>query len=129
REQTIEGLERFRQLFGDWPKTVAQHYECDENIYWGDDRLTGFPHRLAYNALTGWRNHNAFHGHTPGHRLYWSDLCRERIRYVRNFVFMDINTLAACPAMPYRDLDRPDVNLWYASTDGHNAKAFIEMLS
>ena len=35
REQTIEGLERFRQLFGDWPYTSSQHYECGENMYLG----------------------------------------------------------------------------------------------
>jgi hypothetical protein len=129
RERTAEGLERFRQYFGAWPCTGSQHYECKENIYWGDERLSSLPRRLVYNLLTLWRNHNVFHGHVPGHPHYWSDLCRERIRYVRNFVFADINTLTACPFMPYRDPGRPDVNLWYASTGGHNAETFVRTLS
>jgi hypothetical protein len=129
RESTIEGLERFRRLFDGWPKTGSQHYECKENMYWGDERLSSAGLRLAYNLLTRWRNHNVFHGHVPGHPNFWSDLCRERIRYVRNFVFADINTLADCPFMPYRDPARPDVNLWYASTDGHNAETFVRVLS
>ena len=129
RAQTEEGFERFRQIFGEWPKTISQHYECRENIYWGDDRLSEPSHRLIYNLLTRWRNHDAFHGHVPGHEMYWSDLCRERVRYVRNFVFREMNTLSACPFMPYRDPDRPDANLWYASTDGHNAETFVRMLS
>ena len=129
REQTAEALERFRLIFGDWPKTISQHYECKENMYWGDDRLSEASHRLIYNALTRWRNHHSFHGHVPGHELYWSDLCRQRVRYIRNFVFLDINTLAMCPYMPYRDPDRPDANLWYASTDGHNAESYVRMLS
>jgi hypothetical protein len=61
--------------------------------------------------------------------MYWSDLCRERVRYVRNFVFRELNTLGTCPYMPYRDPDRPDVNLWYASTDAHNSETFVRMLS
>jgi hypothetical protein len=129
REQTAEGLERFRQIFGEWPKTITQHYECKENMYWGDDRLSEPSHRFVYNALTRWRNHNAFHGQVPGHELYWSDLCHQRVRYIRNFVFRDINTLAICPHMPYHDLDRPDANLWFSSADGHNAEAFVGMLS
>ncbi len=129
REQTKQGLDRFRRFFGTWPVTASQHYECRENIYWGDERLSSSTNRLIYNILTRGRNHKAFHGGDPGHELFWSDLCRERIRYVRNFVFAEINTLKACPFMPYRDNDRPDVNLWYSSTDGHNAATFLKTLS
>ena len=129
RAQTALGLERFRECFGDWPKVAAQHYECRENIYWGERRLSSASHRLFYNVLTLGRNRNAFHGDDPQHELYWSDLCRQRIRYVRNFVFADINTLKACPVMPYRDAERPDINLWYSSTDGHNAATFVRALS
>ena len=130
REQTVEGLDRFRQFFGDQPITISQHYACIERYpTWGDERLSFPPHRFVYNLLTRWRNHNAFHGHVPGHRHYWGDLCRERIRYVRNFAFADINTLKACPYMPYHDPDRPDVNLWYASAEGRLAVSFNRTLS
>ena len=98
-------------------------------MYWGDDRLSSATNRLIYNVLTRWKNHKTFRGDTPGDELYWSDLCRERIRYVRNFVFADINTLKACPFMPYHDPDRPNVNLWYASTHGHNVESFLATIS
>ena len=49
REQTVEGLERFRQCFGQWPVTASQHYECMENMYWGDERLSSASLRLVYN--------------------------------------------------------------------------------
>ena len=42
-----------------------------------------------------------------GSPLFWGDKCRDHIKYVRNFVFDDINTLAACPHMPYHDRARP----------------------
>ena len=31
--------------------------------------------------------------------------------------------------MPYHDAGRPDVNLWYGSTGGHNVKTFVQSLS
>lgn len=129
REQTIEGFEKFHQLFGHWPATMSQHCDCSENIYWGDSRLTSPGHRMLYNLLTRGRNHGAFHGDVPGHPLYWSDICRDRVKYVRNFVFADMNTLAACPFMPYHDPARPDVNYWYASSEGHLIETFVKTIS
>ena len=129
RPETLAGFERFRELFGNWPKTMSQHYDCSENLYWGDDRLTSPSHRFVYNVLTRWKYHSTYYGHVPGHPMYWSDLCRERVTYVRNFVFSNINTLAACPFMPYHDPARPDVNYWYSSSEGHNVDSFTAMLS
>ncbi len=42
--------------------------------------------------------------------------------YVRNFVFDEINTLAACPEMPYFDPAKPFVNAWFASLPGRLAQ-------
>ena len=53
----------------------------------------------------------AFDGHVPGSPRFWGDLCRERVGYVRNFVYRDIDTLAACPYMPYVDPAKPYVPL------------------
>jgi len=129
RAATLEGFNIYRHHFGDWPRTLANHYECTEAIYWGVDRLSHPLYRFLYNAMTRWRNSNAFHGHAAGHPQFWGDLCRDRVRYVRNLVFQDINTLAACPFMPYHDPDRPFVNLWYSSTNGHNYETYTAALS
>lgn len=128
RDETIQALDRFRGYFGHCPFTMANHYNCGENIYFGSERVTGV-RRLAYNVLTGFHNHSRFAGHVPGHPLFWGDICRERIRYVRNFVFGDINTLKACPWMPYHDPGRPFVNYWFASSEGANVVSFNDRLS
>jgi len=127
REETIAGLDRFRELFGSYPQSMAQHFFCDENIYWGDHRVTGV-NRIAYNVMTRWKNRHFF-GQAAGHPLFWGDVCRERIKYVRNFVFADINTLKSCPMMPYHDPDRPYVNHWYASSEGANVNSFVERIA
>lgn len=127
REETRAALDRFQQIFGQFPDTMAQHFNCEENLYWGDKRLTGV-RRVLYNALTLGRNRQHFHGEVPGHQLYWGDLCAERIKYVRNFVFANVNTLAVCPEMPYHDPLRPLVPAWFASSEGSRRETFIATL-
>jgi len=128
REETAEALERFREYFGAYPSSMANHYYAEEGIYWGDARVSGLV-RLAYNLFTQGKNRGKFFGHVPGHPWFWGDLCRERIRYVRNFAFADINTLAACPMMPYHDPARPLVNQWYACSEGANVRSINERIS
>lgn len=128
REETAAALDRFQELFGGAPSILANHFENAEGMYWGSARLSGW-RQLLYNAATRWQNHNRFFGHTPGHELFWGDLCRRDIRYVRNFVFREIDTLAACPAMPYHDPQREYVQYWFACSEGSNRDAFVDMLS
>ena len=127
REQTKQGLDRFAELFGHDPITMANHYYSREGIYWADARLSGLQ-SAAYTILTRGRNRGQFTGHVPGSPEFWGDFCQSRIRYVRNFVFGEINTLKACPLMPYHDPDRPFVKLWYASSEGAQAPSFVRML-
>lgn len=128
REETIAALERFRDYFGSYPSSMANHYYSDEGIYWGDARVSGSV-RLLYNALTRWKNSGKYFGHVSGHPYFWGDLCRDRIRYVRNFAFAEINTLAACPFMPYHDPARPYVNQWYACSEGSNRLTFNQRIA
>lgn len=128
REEVRRGLQRFRDTFGHPPRTMANHTTCRENIYWGPHRVTG-KYRLIYNVLTGFRHTGSFHGHLEGDPYFWGDLCRDSISYCRNFVYADINTLKACPYMPYRDPRRPFVRSWFASSEGPRLDSFNRLLS
>ena len=128
REETRRGLHRFAGLFGSAPLTMANHSGCRENIYWGSHRLTGF-NQFAYDVLTAFRFHRKYRGHIEGDQFFWGDLCAERVKYVRNFVFADINTLKLCPWMPYHDPKRPYVKYWYASSEGPTVDPFVRCLS
>lgn len=128
REQSIRGLNRFAEIFSDFPKVMANHSACRENIYWGDSRLTGL-HASIYNLLTRYRFKGRYRGHLDGDKFFWGDVCKERVKYVRGFVFPEINTLKACPIMPYHDPQRPYVNYWYASSEGSEVKSFSRCIS
>jgi len=127
REETIRGIEAFRAYFGHDPYTMANHYNA-EAIYWGQARVTP-PRRAVYTMATLGRRAGVHFGEVEDHPSFWGDICRASVRYCRNFVFSNINTLAACSWMPYHDPLRPYVHAWYASTEGSNASRFTAALS
>jgi hypothetical protein len=128
REQTILGIERFRELFGAAPSAHANHTGCREAIYWGDQRLSE-PNHTVYNVLNRYATRGIYEGHVESSPLFWGDICRSEVRYVRNFVHGNVNTLGFCPQMPYHDPKRPYVRYWFASTEAPGADAFVRALS
>jgi hypothetical protein len=126
RTETIEALDLFKQYFGHDPDCMANHYNADA-VYWGPARLGGW-RRMLYNLATLGRMRSRHFGHIEGHPNFWGDICRDRVRYCRNFVYADINTLRMNPWMPYADPQRPFVRYWYSSSEGHQAPAFLKTL-
>lgn len=127
REVTARGIETFYQLFGHYPHSMANHSGCNEGIYWANSRLSGLQ-KAIYDALHLSRK-NVHQGHVETSPLFWGDLCRKKIKYVRNFSYGDINTLKACPVMPYRDPARPYVNYWFAASEGPRISSFNAIMS
>ena len=70
-----------------------------------------------------------FSGEDPASPHYWGDLARQRIRYVNQFTFEDINLLNVTPSFPYRLPDKPLVNRWFPTANGDNLDQFERLLS
>jgi hypothetical protein len=68
-------------------------------------------------------------GHKQSSAYFWGDLCLEKIDYVRNFVFQEINLDRVNPTMPYRDPARPFVKYWFSSCDGADLSRFCGAIS
>ncbi len=129
RDRIAEALDRFREVVGRDPRLHANHMGQDDALYWGADRLDGAT-RLAYRAARGLvRRGWASRGHVAGSPHFWGDLCHERINYVRNFVFREIDTLAVDPLMPYHDPRRPFVRHWFSASQGNNLESCRELLA
>jgi len=127
RDRTIEGIERFRSLFGTEPITYSTHLSNPEGIYFGPARLSGL--RRAFYELYARKHHRMrFRGHIEDDEFFWGDICRSRGKYFRNFVFADINTLRQCPEMPYHDPSKPYVNYWFASSEGQTVDSFVSTI-
>ena len=128
REKICFALDRFRELFGADPACMSNHQSSPEGLYWGPDRLSQ-PLQTVYRMRTRKLTGNGQQGHIEGSPYFWGDLCRQRIQFCRNFVFRDINTLKACPQMPYVDPERPYVNAWYSASEGANRDSFVRQLA
>jgi hypothetical protein len=127
RERTVAALERFRELTGSWPRAHANHGHNRENLYWGVDRVDLLPVRW-FCALTNRNPRDWFQGHRQGSPYWWGDLCHERIHYVRNLTFDEVNLLRINPGMPYRDPKRPFVRWWFSATDAEDCASFNHLL-
>jgi hypothetical protein len=128
RQRIDEALEHFKTLFGSYPSSMANHAESSEGIYWGHERVSGVA-QLCYRVRMRRFGRNPHQGHVKSSPYFWGDLCQQRIRYVRNFVFGGIDTLAACPVMPYYDAERPYVQAWYAASNGQILSSCLDLLS
>ncbi len=128
RQEIVESFERFREYFGAPPSSAANHYNTDA-LYWGSARLHPGWRRTLYRLASfgRQRDHNA--GHIEGSPYFWGDLCREHIRYFRNFVYREINTLKACPFQPYTDPERPYVRAWFCASEGTDCRSYVQTIS
>ena len=127
RSETINGIEKFYNYFGHYPISFANHADCEESIYWGDARITGI-YKILYSVIK-YKNVNRFKGHIKDNKYFWGDICKDKVKYVRNFVYNDINTLKQCPYMPYHDPLKPFVNYFFCSSDGSDVKRFNKLLN
>lgn len=128
REVTEEGLAVFADLLGQGPRTHCNHHDNRENLYWGPERLNSRALRLGYNLATGGRYRGHFQGQVEGSPYFWGDLCRERLLYVRNFVFAEINLDRVNPTLPYHDPCKPYVRGWFSSSEGGTVDSFCRLL-
>jgi hypothetical protein len=128
RERVAAGLERFRSIVGHDPSIHTNHVAQGEGIYWGPARLDG-PLRWFYQRYRTRRGIRPYDGALPASPNFWGDLCHTRIKYVRNFVFNNINTLKADPLMPYHDPRRQYVRYWFSASNGATPEQFCRLIS
>ncbi len=127
REETIRALDTFCDYFGAYPVSAANHFN-DDALYWGAARLHSPVRRGLYSLFTRGQNSGRFSGHIESSPYFWGDLCHRHIRYFRNLVYRDINTLKMCPDQPYHDPDRPYVREWFCSSEGSVCRSYLECI-
>lgn len=128
RERTQRGLEFFKQEFGSYPKLFCNHGHNRESLYWGSKRFQSLLLRQLFRfRLTD--AHDNYEGERDGSLFFWGDLCRQHIKYVRNFTFYRLNLLDVNPDMPYRLPNTPYVNYWFSTADAPDVQAFNRLLS
>jgi hypothetical protein len=128
RERTVRALEVFKREFGGYPRLFCNHGQNRDNLYWGHKRFRTAALRGIVRLLRP-RAASHYLGDVPGSEFFWGDLCRERIRYVRNWTFPRLDMLEVNPDMPYRSPATPCVNLWFSTADAPDVEAFVRLLT
>jgi len=126
REQILQSLEKFERLFGHSPRIHINHSQNFDNLYWGAGKLGTFPMATLYGLFF---ETAPSHGQDPESEYFWGDVAKDRISYVVNFSFHDINILKKNPLIPYHDPKKPYVNYWFHSSDGGFVDTFNELIS
>jgi hypothetical protein len=128
RERTIRALEFLKKEFGHYPKLFCNHGQNRENIYWGCKRFQIAPLRLLFRLAAREPPHY-YAGESEESEYFWGDLCKQYIKYVRNFTFYRLNMLEVNPEMPYRLPSTKYVNYWFSSADAEDVHEFNRLLS
>lgn len=123
REEIIEGIELFRRLLGFYPYMQINHARNPDNLYWGYKRFAAPLSWLV--RLLGRR----YWGDEAGSDCFWGDYAKRCIKYMRNLVFVEVNTIKCDPRMPYRVKSKDAYsNYWFSSSDGHSVREFVHLL-
>jgi hypothetical protein len=125
RDLVERGFQVFTESLGRSPRIHVNHLNNRDNIYWGVHRCTTALPRLAFRLAS---RGGPYEGNVEGSAYFWGDLCRERIDYVRSFVFEEINLLNVNPTLPYHNPAQPYVRSWFTSTFGDKAPNFCKAL-
>ena len=127
RNEIISGLNKYKEILGDFPKLHVNHSYNPDNIYCGSKRFS-FPFNLIVKTM--YSNYNNFFGEIRGSDYFWGDYHKKHIKYSRNYEIDNINTLQVNPYMPYKDKKYDEFcNFWYSSTFASNQWMFNKMVN
>lgn len=126
REETLAGLEEYCGALGEYPKMHINHSNNIENIYWGAKRFSGIVSKIYSRR----QKKVLSLGHNKDSEYFWGDICKEKIKYIRNRTFNGINTLKEDHRLVYRETGKDAYsNYWFSSSDGMRLEPFVNILT
>jgi len=127
RQEIIDGIDKYKNIIGQYPELHINHSYNPDNIYCGSKRFS-FPLDLLVKKM--YSQYNSFYGEIKDSKYFWGDLHKKIIKYSRNYEIDDINTLKKNPFMPYKDKQYEEFcNYWYSSTFASNQWMFNKMVN
>lgn len=133
REDVLEGFDFFEKNIGK-SQVLVQHNDIKENesIYWGSKRLV-FPLNIFFEIMAYFNpkgvHSNIYQGEIESSMYFWGDICKEKVRYVRNFVFPEINLFRITKKILHVRKSTKYVNRWFLSSEAPDIESFVKLLS
>jgi len=127
RNEILDGLEKYRELIGEYPRIHINHSYNPGNIYSGDKRF-GFPFNLILRLL--YPRYKHFYGDENSSSYFWGDIHKRIIKFNRNYEFDELNILKLNPEIPYKDSRYLDyANYWFSATFAPNPWCFNHVVN
>lgn len=125
RDLTLSGIDVFKSVFNEFPKLHANHAWNKENLYWGSKRFC-FPLGKIFGMR---RDPIEYEGEVESSIYFWGDICKERIKYVRNHTYDQLDLRSINAHRPYHDSSKGYVNYWFSSTDCRDINRFKKIVN
>jgi len=128
RIDILEGIEKFKNLLGEYPKIHINHSYNPDNIYSGEKRFARLLRPVVkkiYPQYVG-----KFSGEIPSSQFFWGDKHKQMIKFARNYEFDTLNIFKKIPELPYKDKEFIQYsNYWFASTFAPNQWIFNHIVN
>lgn len=131
RKEVLYAVDKIKETVGYYPKIHINHAWNEDNLYFGSKRFT-FPLNSLYPLIKKiMKEKNIVSlGDEKDSDYFWGDFAKRNIKYIRNMVFSDLNTISYDKYMPYKEKCKEEYsNYWFSSSDGYDCKTFINLLS
>ncbi len=88
RQEIIDGIDKYKNIIGQYPELHINHSYNPDNIYCGSKRFS-FPLDLLLKKM--YSQYDSFYGEIKDSEYFWGDLHKKIIKYSRNYEIDDIN--------------------------------------
>ena len=127
RAEILAGLEKYRELIGEYPRIHINHAYNPDNIYSGDKRF-GFPFNRILRIL--YPGYQYFSGENENSPHFWGDVHKRIINFNRNYEFDELNILKINPETPYKDRRYLKYsNYWFSTVFAPNPWCFNHVVT
>ena len=127
RDQIINGLNEFRNIFGAYPSIQINHSNNEDNIYWGPERFSGLV-KFLYKLRR--KTSIKSLGSIENSECFWGDYCKENIKYIRNRTFSSLNTLKKDRYLVSKEYGKETFsNYWFSSSNALDCKRFKKIMT
>lgn len=118
RDEILLGLEKYKEILGDYPNIHVNHSYNADNIYSGEERFGRIFNRIISMLYPKYKG---FKGSSPTSVHFWGDVHKERIKYSRNIELptLDLNSYFNKIPFVYRKKQEYS-NYWYPATFAPN---------
>ncbi len=128
RSEILDGIEKYRDLLGVYPKIHINHSYNPDNIYSGEKRFAKLLRPIVKKIYPQY--FGKFSGDIQTSQFFWGDKHKQLIKFARNYEFETLNILKKVPELPYRDKEFIQYsNYWFASTFAPNQWVFNHIIN